>query len=126
MKRRTGGEANPDLAIYLEEIRYYLTDVLDDDWQRLLKLVAGNAASNAEPLVLEPEKALLKPDMEDTIRSMQSKHILTSCKSKCPLMLIVQQPTERQRKLMYLVERLQFLSKGRTTVAFHTLSLRSS
>ncbi|CAE7496318.1 unnamed protein product [Symbiodinium sp. CCMP2592] len=118
MKRRTGGEIFPNLAIYLEEIKYYLADVLNDDWQRLLKLAAGNAGSNAEPLILAPEKSekVLEPDIEDAIRSMQSNHILFSRKSKSPLMLIVEKPTEMQRKLMYQVERLQFLCKGRATV----------
>ncbi|CAE7351206.1 unnamed protein product [Symbiodinium microadriaticum] len=115
MARAPSGSADeplPNLAIYLEEVKYYLTDVLHDDWQGLLKL----AASNIDPLILVPEEVQLDPRTEDAIGSMYAKHILTPRKCKCPLILVIEQPTEMQRQLMYQVERLQFLCKGRATV----------
>ena len=114
MKRLAEGEPLPNLAIYLEEVKYYLTDVLRDDWQGLLKL----AASNVDPLILVPEEVQLDPHTEDAIWSMYAKHILTprTSKCKCPLILVIERPTEMQCQLMYQVERLQFLCKGRATV----------
>ena len=98
----------PNLAIYLEEVRYFLQDVLGGSWQDLLRL----GASDAEDLILDRVESHVDKCTDEAIRSM----CFFVSRGKCPLLLVIEHPTQLQCQVIRRVERLRFLCKGTATV----------
>ena len=98
----------PNLAIYLEEVRYFLQDVLGGSWQDLLRL----GASDAEDLILDRVESHVDKCTDEAIRSI----CFFVSRGKCLLLLVIEHPTQLQSDVVRRVERLRFLCKGTATV----------
>ncbi|CAE7390274.1 unnamed protein product [Symbiodinium natans] len=105
------GEPMPNLAIYLEEIKYFLDDMYGGHWQSV-RLLLKRAADASEDLVLEMPQSQTSQDIGEAIESMK---VIIS-RGKCPRFVIIEAPSQLQRDLIYSVERLRFMCKGTATV----------
>ncbi|CAE7284139.1 unnamed protein product [Symbiodinium natans] len=111
MTDHASGEPNPNLAIYLEEIKYFLDDVYGGHWESV-RLLLKRAASASEELVLEMPQVQTSQEIGEAIESM--KHIFS--RGKCPRFVVIEAPSQLQRDLIYGVERLRFKCNGTATV----------
>lgn len=98
----------PNLALYFEEVRYVVNDVLDGNWKRLLE----HAAGEGDPLFIG-QTISDEPVVQNELENM---HAIKTKAQKCPCIVVVLRPSEEQRRLICRVQRLRFLCKGTVTV----------
>jgi len=98
----------PNIALYLEEVKYVIEDLLRD-WTCLVELAAGSGG----PLVTD-KSSHVEDDVRNAVLGMKSKSFMSV--GKCPRIVVIEEPTETERKLLMQVQRLRFLCKGTVTV----------